>query len=214
MMDASPPRTPRTRIGRAAAVATLALLWLVNVRLSAQDFVFERFGALLDSVRIQAGIPALAAAIVGPNDIIWERAYGRQDLDRFVPTRTDTPFHTDGLTQIFTAAMVLRCVEEGRLSLDDSVGTATIGQLLTHTSESAGGLVYAYRPDRLAPLWRTVRDCNGGSYRKTLANMVEQYAMFDSVPGPDAPTLEPPAEGVPPPAAKARYQGVLERLAT
>lgn len=213
MTDAN-PRASKMRFGRAAAVATLAVSLLFNVSLQGQDFVYERFGTLLDSLRIQAGIPALAAAIVGPNDIIWERAYGRQDLDRFVATRTDTPFHTDGLTQIFTAAMVLRCVEEGRLSLDDRAGAATIGQLLTHTAESAGGLVYAYRPDRLDPLSRAVRDCNGGSFRKTLANLLEQYRMFDSVPGPDAPVLEPPAEGVPPPAAKARYQGVLERLAT
>ena len=61
----------------------------------------------------------------------------------------------DGVTQIFTAAMVLRCVEEGRLSLDDRVGqfkpnspdaNATLGQLLTHTSATSGGLVFSYRP--------------------------------------------------------------------
>jgi CubicO group peptidase (beta-lactamase class C family) len=215
MTDARPPRSSRTRLGRAAAVTTLALALLLNVRVSGEDFVLERFGTLLDSVRIQAGIPALAAAIIGSNDIIWERAYGRQDLDRFLPARTDTPFHTDGLTQVFTAAMVLRCVEEGRLSLDDRVGTATIGQLLTHTSETAGGLVYSYRPERLEPLSKLVRDCNGGSFRKTLAiNVFEQYGMVDSVPGPDAPTLAPPAEGIPTATAAQRYLAVLDRLAT
>ena len=39
-----------------------------------------------------------------------------------IATRTDTPFHVDGLTQMFTATLVLRCVEEGRLSLDDRIG--------------------------------------------------------------------------------------------
>src|SRR5262245_6463809 len=224
MTDACLPRTSRPRIGLAAVVATLALALVMNVRLNAQDFVLERFGSLLDSVRVQAGIPGLAAAIIGPNDIIWERAYGRQDVERFVATQTDTPFHADGLTQVFTAAMVLRCVEEGKLSLDDRAGkfksdspdpNATIGQLLTHTSETAGGLVYSYRPDRLEPLWRAVRDCNNGSFRKTLAtNVFEQNAMVDSVPGPDAPWLVPPAEGVPTAAAAERYQGVLARLAT
>jgi CubicO group peptidase (beta-lactamase class C family) len=188
---------------------------LLNVSIRGQDFVYERFGSLLDSLRIQAGIPGIAAAIIGATDIVWERAYGRQDLDRFEATRTDTPFHTDGLTQIFTAAMVLRCVEEGRLSLDDRPDqNATIGQLLTHTSETAGGLVYAYRPERLQPLWKAVRDCRGGSFRKTLATMLEDNAMLDSVPGPDAPTLVPPAEGIPPEEAKERYRRVLARLAT
>jgi CubicO group peptidase (beta-lactamase class C family) len=194
------------------------------VEVRGQDFVLERFGDFLESLRVQTGIPGLAALIVGPNDIIWERAFGRQDVDRFIATRTDTPFHTDGLTQIATAAMVLRCVEEGRLSLSDRVGqvvtdnpgpdaNATIGQLLSHTSQTPAGLVYAYRPERLEPLWRAVRICNDGSYRKTLAGLFERFAMGDSVPGPDAPLLVPPAEGIPTEEQKARYVRALERLA-
>ena len=38
--------------------------------------------------------------------------------------------------------------------------------------------------------------------------------MNDSVPGPDAPGLKPPAQGIPSPAAAERYGRVLERLAT
>ena len=48
----------------------------------AQVIVYEVFGAYLDSLRDQAGIPGLAAAIVDSNGIVWERAYGRQDVGR------------------------------------------------------------------------------------------------------------------------------------
>ena len=89
----------------------------------AQVIVYEVFGAYLDSLRDQAGIPGLAAAIVDTNGIVWERAYGRQDIARSIATRTDTPFNADGLTQTITAAMVLRCAEERRLVLDDTVGS-------------------------------------------------------------------------------------------
>jgi CubicO group peptidase (beta-lactamase class C family) len=41
----------------------------------------------------------------------------------------------------------------------------------------------------------------------------EQLAMRDSVPGPDAPRLLPPAEGIPAAADKERYARTLERLA-
>jgi CubicO group peptidase (beta-lactamase class C family) len=85
---------------------------------------------------------------------------------------------------------------------------------LTHTSDGAAGLVYSYRPERLDPLWRAVKECNDGSFRKTLANMFEQFGMFDSVPGPDAPYLEPPAEGIPTRQVAERYLGALARLAT
>jgi CubicO group peptidase (beta-lactamase class C family) len=59
-----------------------------------------------------------------------------------------------------------------------------------------------------------VRFCEGGSFRKTLAGLFDYLGMMDSVPGPDAPTLAPPAEGVPSPQVADRYRRVLERLAT
>jgi hypothetical protein len=47
-----------------------------------------------------------------------------------------------------------------------------------------------------------------------LSNLFEQLAMMDSVPGPDAATLVPPAEGIPTPETANRYRAVLGRLAT
>ena len=207
---------------RALLTSVVAFSLLFGVSLHGDDFVLERFGDYLEQLRGQFGIPALAAAVIDTQGIAWRRAYGKQDLEKSISTRPDTPFHVDAVTQIFTATMVLRCVEEGQLSLDDRVGkfksdspdaNATIGQLLSHTSETSSGLVFNYRPERLEPLWKIVRDCASGSFRKTLSNLFEQLAMVDSVPGPDAPTLAPPAEGVPPPQAAARYAKVLERLA-
>jgi CubicO group peptidase (beta-lactamase class C family) len=142
--------------------ALIAALLVVCAPAQAQILVYEVFGAYLDSLRDQAGIPGLAAAIVDTNGVVWERAYGRQDVARAVAPRPDTPFNADGLTQTLTAAMVLRCAEERRLSLDDAVGSygiptaepeASVRQLLTHTSGPPDGLVFLLRPERLAPLW-------------------------------------------------------------
>ena len=101
---------------------------------------------------------------------------------------------------------MLRCVEEGRLSLEDRVGrfrsgspyaSATLGEILTHTERTGGGLTFAYRPERLEPLGSAVRACTTDSYRETLANQLHRMAMIDSVPGPDVVSLAPPAEGIP-----------------
>src|SRR5947207_2378941 len=138
----------------------------------ADDLLLDRFRDYLESLRTQAGIPGLAAAIVGNTDIVWERAFGRQDIDRAIVARTDTPFHVDGVTQVFTASLVLRCVEEGHLSLDDPIDryksdapepSATIRQLLTHTSGPADNPVFLYRPERLEPLKYAVRACTDNS---------------------------------------------------
>jgi CubicO group peptidase (beta-lactamase class C family) len=204
----------------------VAVLLFAGVPVHADDqsdgLIFGRFGEYVESLRAQAGIPGLAAAIVGRDGILWERAFGWQDLERSIAARTDTPFHVDGVTQVFTASLVLRCVEEGRLSLDDLIGrfvpsspnaNATIRQVLTHTSGPPDNLVFDYRPERLGPLAVVIRICAADSFRETVANLIDRLAMRDTVPGPDAINLVPPAEGIPSPSAVARYKAVLERLA-
>ena len=197
-------------------------MFFVCVPAQAQVFVYEVFGAYLGSLRDQAGIPGLAAAIVDTRGIVWERAYGQQDLGAALPVRTDTPFNADGLTQTITAAMVLRCVEERRLSLDDTVGSynvattepdATIRQLLTHTSGAPENPTFFWRPERLALLGPIVRACRN-SYRETIANLLHRLAMFDSVPGPNIVTVAKPDEGVPDRGDVERYLGLLQRRAT
>ena len=207
---------------RSLAALIAALLFGI-VPAHAQVIVYEVFGAYLDSLRDQAGIPGLAAAIVDTNGIVWERAFGRQNIAGSVATRTDTPFNADGLTQTITAAMVLRCAEERRLSLDDTVGSfgvattepdASIQQLLTHTSGSPENPTFLLRLERLAPLWPIVRVCAVDSYRETFATLLHRLAMFDSVPGPNMVSITPPAEGVPHPTDVERYAAILERRAT
>jgi CubicO group peptidase (beta-lactamase class C family) len=207
---------------RCLAALIAAMVCLCVPARAQQGIVYEVFGAYLDSLRDQAGIPGLAAALVDTDGIVWERAYGRQDIHNVIATRTDTPFHADGLTQIFTSAMALRCAEERRLFLDDRIGNfrvetaepdATIRHLLTHTSGAPDSLAFAYRPERLEPLWRILRTCTVDSYRESLANLFNRLGMIDTVPGPNIVTIAAPDEGVPVPEDVQRYAAVLQRRA-
>ena len=155
---------------RSRVAIVTALLLLARLPLQANDLLYVRFADYLESLRVQAGIPGLAAAIVGPTDILWERGFGFQDLEHALPMRSDTPVHLDGLTQVFTAATLLRCAEEGRLSIDQPIGAfvantpepgATIRDLLSHTSE--GGVTFNYRPERLDVLAEPVQECTRSS---------------------------------------------------
>jgi CubicO group peptidase (beta-lactamase class C family) len=208
---------------RAFLVLVLGMSTALAAPARAQSPLFKLVREYIESLRIQAGIPGLAVAVVGRDNIIWDQAFGRQDLEKAIDTRTDTPFHLDALTQIFSSSLALRCVEEGRLSLDDRIGqfksgssepNATIRQLLTHTTGASSNPIFDYRPERLEPLTAAVRACEGSSYRESLMNLFVRLAMRDSVPGPDAIHLEPPAEGIPDPAARERFTHVLQRLAT
>ena len=186
------------------------------------SLVLSQFENYLEALRVQARIPGLAATITGEQAVAWERGFGSQDLERFIPVTGDTAFHLDGLTQVVTATLVLRCLEQGQLTLDDPIGRfdpfnpepgATIGDVLTHTAGPRDALVYSYQPERLTPLRAAVRTCTGNSYRETVATTLTQIGMFSSVPGVDVIHLAPPAEGIPEFAEVNRYSQVLARLA-
>lgn len=203
-------------------ILTIAVMLAVPAPAGAQDALYTLLSNYLDSLRTQTGIPGLAAAIVGQKGILWESAFGQADVDHAVPMRTDTPVHLGDLTQTVTATLALQCVESGRLSLSAPAGLfsptspdagATIGQLLTHTSGSASSPVYAYNPGRLDPLAFALSACTGESSREMVAQLLDQEAMFGSVPGADAIDMVPPYEGVTAPEIE-RYAAVLKRLAT
>jgi CubicO group peptidase (beta-lactamase class C family) len=209
-------RPPFPLLAMALALSAVAL-----VR-AADDLVLTRFGEYLDALRVQAGIPGLAAAIVGPTDVTWEGAFGQQDVDRNIATRLFTPFQLDGTTQTIVASLAIRCASDGWLSLDDRVSkyqpnspdaAATIGQLLTHTTAGPAGLTFSYRPERLAPVAAAIAGCTDSSFRWGVGAVLERMAMFDSVPGADVVQLTAPAEAFSA-SALQRYAGTLRSLAT
>ena len=197
------------RVLTLTSAVSLALIAVVH----ADDLVLDRFGSYLESLRTQAAIPGLAASIIGPGYVMREFVFGRQNVERADPVKAITPFHLDGVTQIVIATLVhSRCVEENRLSLDDPVAGATLGQLLSHTSQQANGLVFVYRLDRLDALAPVIAACTGETFRRSVADLLEKAGMYDSVPGPDSTTL-PASDGFDQ-STIDRYKRVLDRLAT
>jgi hypothetical protein len=91
------------------------------VRRHADDFVNGRFGEYLESLRLILVFPGFAAAVVagtvscGTKGLATRMSIGR------LPSALTRPCISTG-SRIFTASLVMRCVEEGRLSLDDRMG--------------------------------------------------------------------------------------------
>lgn len=211
---------PSGRMKRPFVFLTLAVCAMLAVSIRAADLVTDRFSAYLDALRIQTGIPGLAATIVSGSDTQWESGFGQQDVDHNIATRPDTPFEVDGLTQTLMASLALRCDESGWISLDDPVAkyapispyaTSTLRMLITHTSLGAGGLVFSYNLPRLAPMAAALSVCTGLSYRASVAGLLDRLGMADSVPGVDAATSAAAADF--PSSTIQRYAGVVTRLA-
>lgn len=85
------------------------------------------------------------AVLVAVNDsIVLHEGYGIADREWDMPNTSDTKFRIGSNTKQFTAACILQLVEQGKLSLDDTLGkyfsgfeygdTVTVHMLLTHSS--------------------------------------------------------------------------------
>ena len=90
-------------------------------------------------------IPGLSVAVIQGGTVRRLRGYGVADLENGVPATADTVYQSGSVGKQFTAALILKLAEEGRLSLDDRLGhffphgppfwnEITIRQLLCHTS--------------------------------------------------------------------------------
>jgi len=105
----------------------------------------SRLPPVLDSAAkraLEAGVPGLTIAVVFRGETVV-RAYGFSDREAGVAARDTDIYQIGSVTKQFTAAAIMRLVEQGQVSLDDKVSKyvpeilpldATLSQLLTHTS--------------------------------------------------------------------------------
>jgi len=87
----------------------------------------------------------VSIAVVKNGRTILAKGYGFADLENDVPATTETVYRIGSITKQFTAAAIMRLMEQGKLSLDDTLqkfiptfptqgNRVTIRHLLTHTS--------------------------------------------------------------------------------
>lgn len=93
----------------------------------------------------QPGAVGLSIAVAQRGKILVSKGYGAADLEFDVPADDQTMFRIGSVTKQFTAALVMRLVEQKKLSLEDDLSKyvpefplegrkVTIEQLLQHTS--------------------------------------------------------------------------------
>jgi CubicO group peptidase (beta-lactamase class C family) len=221
----------KMRVGRRVAVSVLAVTAsAVLLRAQQQPSLFTAAGTIpvlesyLESLRQQAGIPGMSAALLRDGEIAWEKGFGYENLGTRARATPDTPYVVGDLTGTVAATLVLQCVEQRRLTLDDPIQsyglsapepTATLRQLLSHTPAGAPRDTFVYSPERYAHLTELMEWCAPQPFRKSVAHRIlNRLAMQDSVPGTDwkDPTLSLP-DGLFDAADVTRYRAVLDRLA-
>ena len=111
--------------------------------------LLERIDALVADSMEATQTPGSSVAIQYGGELILARGYGLADVENNVPATEHTVYRIGSVTKQFTAAAVMKLVEEGKVALDDPmtkyfpdypVGEfhITVGQLLDHTSGIKG----------------------------------------------------------------------------
>lgn len=139
-------RTPTRRL--------LALLTLLGPALfcprpvAAEPPTDAALAATIDQLAAKAlqgpGAAALSIAVARGDTFVLNKGYGIADLEHGVPATQTTLFRIGSVTKQYTAAAIMKLVEQGKLALDDDFTkyidyptqgkTVTIRHLLTHTS--------------------------------------------------------------------------------
>jgi CubicO group peptidase (beta-lactamase class C family) len=114
-------------------------------------------------------------------------------------------------------------VEQRHLMLDEPLraygvssadASATLRQVLSHTSPALPGTAFRYDPARFAQLTTVMEHCAPQSFRKSVAHrLLERFSMIDSVPGRDLHNSDTVPEGLFATTDLERYARVLERIA-
>ncbi len=118
--------------------ATLLLAALAVPPTGQYQEVVDRMGA-------EQEVPGVSAVITVGDQVLFAGASGVADIETQRPMTAATVVYAGSLSKVFTAVLALQLVEEGELSLDDTVkGIATqatgesveitVAQLLTHAS--------------------------------------------------------------------------------
>lgn len=109
------------------------------------DDVEARLDSIGRAVVAAHTTPGLAVAVARGDRVVFQKGYGMTGVENGWPIHGDTIFRVGSLTKQFTAAAVMRLIEQGRLSLDDPITRflpnypmqghlITIRHLLNHTS--------------------------------------------------------------------------------
>ncbi|WP_430908982.1 serine hydrolase domain-containing protein [Maribacter sp. 2-571] len=124
----------------------LFLLLFLGIQIgTAQTPALEQtFDTLVNPLYEENG-PGLVVLVAKEDVIHYRKAFGMADLELQVPMRTDHVFEIGSMTKQFTAVCLLMLKEQGKLTLDDTIGMylpdyplagrkVTLHQLLNHTS--------------------------------------------------------------------------------
>jgi len=93
-----------------------------NIFIFGNSDLAEQLQTALDKSVNSSGIPGVSTVVITPDGFTWKGAAGVSDLSTQKLMQPDDIFGIGSISKTFTTATVLKLVEEGQLSLNDTLG--------------------------------------------------------------------------------------------
>jgi CubicO group peptidase (beta-lactamase class C family) len=178
--------------------------------------------SLIEGLRQELRIPSLSAAVVKDQRVLWAKGFGHADPEKRIPATEHTPYHLASLTKTFASTVLMRLVQEGKISLDDPVskygvnlespGVIRVKHLLSHTSEGTPGERYSYNGNRFGELDKVVERATGKSFAELLiADILDPLRMDETAPNVP-PTVQTKSPAGADPRAEAEVAAAVADL--
>jgi CubicO group peptidase (beta-lactamase class C family) len=98
--------------------------WLPAPAAAVEELPAAKIGRIEEAVAsfMEAkGIPGLSLAVAVGDEVVWQRGFGKSDLENGIPATAATAYRIASVTKPVTAVAAMQLVEQGKLDLDAPV---------------------------------------------------------------------------------------------
>ncbi len=95
-------------------------------------------GIWLEAQRAYDQVPAVSAAVVVGQQVVWRQGFGHIDAAGQVPAAADSIYSICSISKLFTAVAVMQLWEQGKFSLDDDIGKLLPEVAIQRTDADSG----------------------------------------------------------------------------
>ncbi len=143
--------------------------------------ITQKFSKELTELKTYFQIPGLAASIEKDGKVIYENYLGVSDKEKQIPLDSTHQFSIASLTKVFSGVLIMKLVEEGKLSLKNSVKKyfpnsqlddhILVKHILSHTSQGEVGKHFYYS-SRFGALTKIIEEASGKSFQNYMEETI------------------------------------------
>lgn len=108
------------------------------------------FKVQVEALREKYAIPGLSLVVLHRRQVLCAEGFGYADLEKRLSATPETPYHLASLTKPFSAAVLVKLEQEGRLNLDAELAVVLENKVITRGNYTFHGYADACRQIRAA----------------------------------------------------------------